>query len=391
MLKQSSLADEKLSLHLQVKRDEGASPQDATSQRRTRLMWTGFGFGVLMLIGCSACAILPFASNTSAQASHFAPTLAFAPALPGAFLPTRHARSVRDHAIHIRRAALPAVGQMHKASSSSPVVSRNAAPDDSNAADEVELVWGHEDDSNADDKVELVPLVPGHKDVSKKAEIVNTIALTRRARVKKFLGRIFGYGQEARTRWEAAPSARTRREQQEQEIQEEVERQRMETQRAFNSLLNYRLDEQTPKFPKGDMEDQRDDSDRRKQPKKVEKLPSSLKWYVKTETFVKSKSFAEIKPYLKEHKEWVALLRRDSKFPVTSGYRVDDDDKPGGGGLMLFAAHDYNSALKLVQKDPLVANGCVDWQLNRWIAQVGDIKIVDGGAYYDDTPVSKEQ
>lgn len=386
MLRQSSLADEKLSLHLQVKRDEGASPQDATSQRRTRLMWTGFGFGVLMLIGCSACAILPRASNASARASHFAPTLAFAPALPGAFLPTRHARSVGDHAIHIRRAALPAVGQMHKASSSSPVVSRNAAPDDSNAADEEELVWGREDDSNAADKVELVPLVPGHKDVSKKAEIVETIPLTRRARAKNFLGRIFGYGP-----GDAAPKAVTWQEQQDQEIQEEVERQRMETQRAFNSLLNYRLDEQTPKFPKGDMEDQRDDSDRRKQPKEVSEMPSSLKWYVKTETFVKSKSFAEIKPYLKEHKEWVDNLRRRGKYPMTTGYRVDDNDKPGGGGLMLFQAHDYNSALQLVKKDPLVANGCVDWQLNRWIAQVGDIKIVDGGAYYDDTSPSKEQ
>lgn len=323
-----------------------------------------------MLIGCSACAIFARASNASAKASHFAPTLAFAPTLPGAFLPTRHAGSVRAHPTHLRRAALPAVGQIHKASSSSPVVSRNAAPDDSNAAEEVELV----------------PLVPGHEDDSKKSESVKIIPLTRRARVKNFLGRIFGYGP-----GDSAPKAVTWQEQQDQEIQEEVERQRMETQRAFNSLLNYRLDEQTPKFPKGDMEDQRDESDRRKQPEEVPEMPSSLKWYVKTETFVKSKSFAEIKPYLKEHKEWVDNLRRKGKYPMTSGYRVDDDDKPGGGGLMLFQAHDYNSALKLVQKDPLVANGCVDWQLNRWIAQVGDIKVVDGGVYYDDTSVSKEE
>ena len=31
---------------------------------------------------------------------------------------------------------------------------------------------------------------------------------------------------------------------------------------------------------------------------------------------------------------------------------------------------------------PLVANGCVDWQVNGWIAEVGDIELVDGGAWY---------
>lgn len=111
--------------------------------------------------------------------------------------------------------------------------------------------------------------------------------------------------------------------------------------------------------------------------------PGGLKWYVKTETFVKDKSFPEIKPHLAAHKEWVAQVRKEGSTSITSGYRVDENDKPGGGGLMLFAAPDYDTALALVRQDPLVANDCVDWQLNRWIAEVGDISLVDGGTWYD--------
>jgi len=34
-------------------------------------------------------------------------------------------------------------------------------------------------------------------------------------------------------------------------------------------------------------------------------------------------------------------------------------------------------------QDPLVANGCTEWQLNRWVADVGDLELVDGGAWYE--------
>jgi uncharacterized protein YciI len=114
----------------------------------------------------------------------------------------------------------------------------------------------------------------------------------------------------------------------------------------------------------------------------VTALPGGLKWFVKTETFVTTKSFPEIKPHLAAHKDWVASLRADGATRITSGYRVDENDKPGGGGLLLFAAPDYAAALALVEQDPLVANACVDWQLNRWIAEVGNIALVDGGTWY---------
>ena len=103
-------------------------------------------------------------------------------------------------------------------------------------------------------------------------------------------------------------------------------------------------------------------------------------WFVKTETFKTSLGFPAIKPHLEEHKVWVDGLRSKG-MKITSGYRVDAEGRPGGGGLMLFAADDHKSAEELVLQDPLIANDCVDWQLNGWIADVGDIELVDGGAW----------
>jgi len=95
-------------------------------------------------------------------------------------------------------------------------------------------------------------------------------------------------------------------------------------------------------------------------------------WFCKTETF--KRPFPEVKPHLEAHKDWVKQLRRQG-YCITSGYRVDSEGKPGGGGLMFLAAKSYDEAQKLVLQDPLVANDCVDWQLNGWIGQVGDIKM----------------
>ena len=95
-------------------------------------------------------------------------------------------------------------------------------------------------------------------------------------------------------------------------------------------------------------------------------------WFVKTETFCKP--FPIVKPHLEAHRAWVAGLRAAGTV-MTSGYRVDSEGKPGGGGLMLFQATDYDAAEKLVRQDPLIANECVDWQLNEWIAEVGGLSL----------------
>ena len=42
---------------------------------------------------------------------------------------------------------------------------------------------------------------------------------------------------------------------------------------------------------------------------------------------------------------------------------------------MFLAARSYAEARKLVLQDPLGKNSCVDWQLNGWIGQVGDVQM----------------
>lgn len=95
-------------------------------------------------------------------------------------------------------------------------------------------------------------------------------------------------------------------------------------------------------------------------------------WFVKTEQFCQP--FNIVKPHLEAHRAWVTDLRSKGCC-VTSGYRVDSEGKPGGGGMLFFAAKSYADAEALVLQDPLVANGCVDWQLNGWIAEVGEIQM----------------
>lgn len=95
-------------------------------------------------------------------------------------------------------------------------------------------------------------------------------------------------------------------------------------------------------------------------------------WFVKTEVFVRP--FPEVRPHLEEHRRWVTDLRSRG-YCITSGYRVDEEGRPGGGGLMVLAAGSHGEAEELVLQDPLVANGCVDWTLNGWISEVGELQL----------------
>jgi len=51
---------------------------------------------------------------------------------------------------------------------------------------------------------------------------------------------------------------------------------------------------------------------------------------------------------------------------------VDGDRHPGGGGLLIFEASSYADALAWVQKDPMIRDGLVNWQVQEWIPVSGD-------------------
>jgi uncharacterized protein YciI len=58
---------------------------------------------------------------------------------------------------------------------------------------------------------------------------------------------------------------------------------------------------------------------------------------------------------------------------ISSGYLVDGEGKPGGGGLLLLEATDHASAEALILEDPMVSSGCVEWSLHRWVSAVGEL------------------
>lgn len=98
-----------------------------------------------------------------------------------------------------------------------------------------------------------------------------------------------------------------------------------------------------------------------------------MAWFIKTEQF-RSPRQAAVADHLEAHRRWVTRQRRSGRA-MASGYLVDEHRRPGGGGLLLLEAESYGEALAVVRSDPMVASGCVDWQLQGWIPVVGNVAV----------------
>ena len=82
-----------------------------------------------------------------------------------------------------------------------------------------------------------------------------------------------------------------------------------------------------------------------------------MPWFLKHETF--RQPYAVMRPHLEAHKAWVAELRARG-VRVSSGYLVDGQGQPGGGGLLLLEAADHASAEALIREDPMAARAAPD-------------------------------
>jgi len=98
----------------------------------------------------------------------------------------------------------------------------------------------------------------------------------------------------------------------------------------------------------------------------------AMPWFVKTETFLRP--YAELRPTLAAHRAWVTALREQGQA-ISSGYLVDGEGRPGGGGLLVLEAASYAEAETLVRADPMLQSGGVAWQLHQWVAAVGDLAL----------------
>jgi uncharacterized protein YciI len=97
-----------------------------------------------------------------------------------------------------------------------------------------------------------------------------------------------------------------------------------------------------------------------------------MPWFIKQETF--RQPYAAMRPHLAAHRAWVAELR-GAGVRISSGYLVDSENRPGGGGVLLLEADDFAAAEALMREDPVVASGLVEWSLHRWISAVGGLEV----------------
>tara|TARA_B100000700_G_scaffold301605_1_gene371024 strand:- start:410 stop:736 length:327 start_codon:yes stop_codon:yes gene_type:complete len=91
--------------------------------------------------------------------------------------------------------------------------------------------------------------------------------------------------------------------------------------------------------------------------------------FIKTEKFTDKTlelSNSERKKFLLMHKEWVKDINKSGHY-IHSGYLINDKKKPGGGGLLFIEAKDYLTAKNIIEKDPMIQNKLVIWELQEWI------------------------
>ena len=94
-----------------------------------------------------------------------------------------------------------------------------------------------------------------------------------------------------------------------------------------------------------------------------------MAWYIKTEAFTKKAkniSNEKRKLFLEEHLYWVKAINA-SGIKISSGYLVDKNQVPGGGGLLIFEATSYKEAQEIIKNDPMILNELVTWELQEWI------------------------
>lgn len=83
-----------------------------------------------------------------------------------------------------------------------------------------------------------------------------------------------------------------------------------------------------------------------------------MPWFVKIERGIIEK--AAFDKYVPAHKAYVEELIRKG-HQARSGYWAER-----GGGMLLFQADSLAEAETIVQEDPLIKHGCVEYELHEW-------------------------
>lgn len=84
-----------------------------------------------------------------------------------------------------------------------------------------------------------------------------------------------------------------------------------------------------------------------------------MPWFVKIERGRVAKAIFD--QFVPAHKAFVAQLNAEG-HQATTGYW-----RESRGGMLLFQADSKAEAEQIVAQDPLVVNGCVDYELHEWV------------------------
>ena len=98
-----------------------------------------------------------------------------------------------------------------------------------------------------------------------------------------------------------------------------------------------------------------------------------MPWFIKHETFTAAKVALPLdqrRPHLEAHRAWVEKESAAGRR-IRSGFLVDEQRRPGGGGLLIFEAASYAEALEWVQQDPMIQAALVSWTLQEWVPVSG--------------------
>ncbi len=83
-------------------------------------------------------------------------------------------------------------------------------------------------------------------------------------------------------------------------------------------------------------------------------------------------TYEKRRKYLIEHKFWVESLKESGK-KIASGYLVNKQRKPGGGGLLIIEANTFEEAKTIIEQDPMIENNLVTWEIHEWIPVSGGL------------------
>ena len=98
-----------------------------------------------------------------------------------------------------------------------------------------------------------------------------------------------------------------------------------------------------------------------------------MAWFIKTEFFTpqaKDLSLEIRRSHISRHRLWVSELNKQG-ITASSGYLVDENHVPGGGGLLILKADTYSIAKSIIKNDPIILAELVTWELHEFMQIVG--------------------